>query len=72
MFSNCFVRGPVKLCLKNLDIGTLLQKIVSLSSIVLSQCSAKKFEHYSISAREFCKDVRKFVVSCLLNVNELS
>ena len=55
--------------LKNLYKGTLLQKICSLSLIILSQCSVKIFAHNSISAYKFCKNMQKFACSGFLEVN---
>ena len=56
-----FLMGIVNLCFEELGLRNLTTKISSLSLIVLSQRSAKIFSHNSISAREFCKDMRKFV-----------
>ena len=50
----------MKLCLEELGHRNLIAKNGSLSGRVLSQHSAKKFTHNSISARKCCKDVRKF------------
>ena len=56
--------------LKNLDKGTLLQKLALylLSIKVLTQCSAKIFAHNSISPHEIYKD---FLVSGLVAVKIL-
>ena len=52
---------------KNLDLGTLLQKISSLSLAVFSLFSVKIFAHKSISTCESCKD-RIWKNICLFRV----
>ena len=56
--NSMFLMGTVKLCFEELGHRNLTSKISALSCIVLSQRSARKFAHNSISACEFCKDLR--------------